>query len=172
MSKNLMAGSWSPIDQQHSLARHSLWLTAVLFILTGCGAQNPDLVPVSGIVTMDGHPVAELIVTFTPIGSTIGNGALGGTDTEGHFLLSDVRGGLGAHEGEYKISLYPAPSSDKAGLPTDVVSSGAIGLPGIFLNPNDTPLRTIVPAVGAQIEIALSVNVENTTIHVQPVTKE
>jgi len=117
---------------------------------------------------MEGQPVAEIIVTFTPTGETLGNGALGGTDTTGCFTLSDVRGGEGARVGEYKVSLYPTPTSDKAGLPTDVVSSGAAGIPDIFMDPNHTPLRATVPASGAEIEVALATHGKDSTVQVKP----
>jgi hypothetical protein len=145
-----------------------LWLAFALLVAAGCGTENPALVPVTGIVTMEGQPVAEVIVTFTPTGETLGNGALGGTDTEGHFTLMDVRGGVGAHAGEYKVSLYPAPTSDTAGLPTDVVSSGSAGIPAVVLNPNDTPLRAIVSASGADVEVSLTRSGEDSTVHVKP----
>jgi hypothetical protein len=145
------------------------WLLVALLASVGCGADNPDLVPVAGIVTMKGRPVAEVIVTFTPTGKTIGNGALGGTDTKGHFALMDVRGGQGAYPGEYKVSLYPTPTSATAGLPTDVVSSGSAGIPAIILDPNNTPLRATVPASGAEVEVALTASGEGSIVNVKPV---
>lgn len=145
-----------------------LCLIFALIVLSGCGATNTALVPVSGIVTMNGQPVAELIVTFTPTGETLGNGALGGTDTGGRFTLMDVRGDAGAYVGEYRVSLYPTPTGDTAGLPTDVVSSGAAGIPAIFLDPNNSPLRAIVPKSGAEVEVVLATNGKSSTVNVTP----
>lgn len=150
-------------------AKQRLWLMVALLVTAGCGADNPALVPVTGIVTMDGHPVAELIVTFTPTGETLGNGALGGTDTEGRFTLADVRGGAGAHMGKYKVSLYPTPSGKAVGLPTDVVSSGAAGIPALLMDPNNTPLRATVPASGAEVEIALTARGKGSAVNVKPI---
>ena len=149
-----------------------LCLITFLIVLAGCSADNPSLVPVNGIVTMDGQPVAEIIVTFTPTGETLGNGAIGGTDTTGRFTLSDVRGDQGAHVGEYKVSLYPTPTSDKAGLPTDVVSSGAAGIPDIFMDPNHSPLRANVPASGAEVEVALAAVEKDSTVDVKPAARD
>ncbi len=112
-----------------------------------------------------------IIVTFTPTGNTLGNGALGGTDTDGTFTLVDVRGGQGAYAGEYKVSLYPTPSSDTAGLPTDVVSSGKAGIPSILLNPNKTPLRATVPETGAEVEVALSSKIQDSKVNVKPINQ-
>lgn len=136
--------------------RSICWVGCALLTVAGCTRDDPLLVPITGQVKLEGSPVAEVIVTFTPTGTTLGNGSLGATDTEGKFTLTDVRGGQGGHVGEYKISLYPAPTKDTQDLPSDVVSSGAIGLPPIFLNPNRTPLRATVPAEGAQVEILLT----------------
>jgi hypothetical protein len=148
------------------LCKPSTGLIVTLFIIAGCSADNPALVPVTGLVTMDSQPIAELIVTFTPTGNTLGNGALGGTNKMGHFTLTDVRGSQGAHMGEYKISVYPTPTSDTAGLPTDVVSSSAAGIPDIFMDPNHSPLRVIVPKSGAEVEVALTRNEKDARVNV------
>lgn len=143
---------------------------AVLALIAGCAGPDPDLVPVEGVVTMDQRPVAELIVTFTPLGSTGGSGALGATDHDGKFILTNVRGGEGAYAGQYRISVYPAPLEEASELPTDVVSSGAAGVPEIYLNPNRSPLRGIVPEQGGRFEIALDSRGENPTVNCHPIT--
>ncbi len=125
-------------------------------VLPGCGTDDPALVPVTGRVTIDDQPVAELIVTLTPVGATAGNGGLGATDEQGSFVLTDVRGGAGLRAGEYKISVYPVPLKSAGDLPTDVVSSGTAGIPAIFTNPNHTPLSVTVGQGGASIEVKLT----------------
>ena len=97
----------------------------VLLAAAGCGGK-PELVPVRGRITLDGQPVKEVVVTFSPIGDTQGNGAMGCTDVEGRFTLTDVRGSAGARVGEYKVSLYPAPTGSRPGDPADVVAKGSI----------------------------------------------
>ncbi len=143
--------------------------TTVLAFVPGCASRDPDLVPVEGAVTMDQRPVAELIVTFTPLGSTGGSGALGATDREGNFSLTNVRGGEGAYAGQYRISVYPAPTEEASDLPTDVVSSGAAGVPDVYLNPNRSPLRGTVPELGGRFEIALDSHGENATVDCHPI---
>jgi hypothetical protein len=160
----------SSIIAQRVCTSRLWWLSLAALVSAGCGSDNPDLVPVTGSVTMEGQAVAEVIVTFTPTGETLGNGSLGGTDTSGHFTLTDVRGSEGAYVGEYKVSLYPTPSSDTAGLPIDVVSSGSAGIPGILLDPNNTPLRATVPAGGAEVEVAIATSSEESTVNVQAAT--
>src|SRR5262245_30272320 len=73
-----------------------------LAAVSGC-ARGPNLVPVSGRVTLDGKPVTEMIVNFTPLGSTEGTGAIAGTDGDGRYTARDARGGQGAHAGEYMV---------------------------------------------------------------------
>ena len=68
-------------------------LESLLFVLVllGCTKSNPQLVPIDGQVTMDGAPLADHVVTFTPVGDTKGSGALGSTDDTGRFSLTDAR---------------------------------------------------------------------------------
>jgi prepilin-type N-terminal cleavage/methylation domain-containing protein len=100
-----------------------------------------------------------------PIAS--GNGKLATTVISTLRCPSDS--GEGAHMGEYKVSLYPTPSSKAAGLPTDVVSSGAAGIPALLMDPNNTPLRATVPASGAEVEIALTARGKGSAVNVKPV---
>ena len=139
-------------------------LLGALVAIGGCGQTNPSLVPVEGRVTLDGNPLPEVVVTFTPIGTTPGNGAVGGTAADGRFTLTDVRGQPGAHAGEYRVSLYPTPVRDPSGVPTDVVSLGATSLPGIYINPNESPLRTTVPPKGCTLEVVLTRSGEGATV--------
>lgn len=124
--------------------------------MTGCTPADPLLVPISGQVLLEGQPVADVIVTFTPIGSTAGSGSLGGTSADGKFTLTDVRGGRGGHVGAYRVSLYPAPPVAGRDLPSDTVSSGRADVPELLRNPNRSPLRATVPPAGAEIEIQLT----------------
>lgn len=127
-----------------------------LLLAAGCG-RNSDLVPVSGRVTLDGKPVKGLIVNFQPLGDTKGNGALSLVGEDGRFTLSDMRGGSGAHVGEYKVSFYPSAAGTKADDPADVVSTGLSGgVPRIYLDPARTPLQATVPPGGGTIEVTLT----------------
>jgi hypothetical protein len=125
-----------------------------MFTLAGCGTQDRPLVPVSGQVTLDGSPLKEVVVNFTPIGETKGSGALAGTNLEGRFTLIDVRGQPGAHVGEYKVSLYPTSVRPPSDVPIDVVMAGnSGGLPEVYINPVYTPLRATIPEGGGNVEI-------------------
>jgi hypothetical protein len=65
-------------------------LVAGLLGLAGCGG-GPRLVPVSGVVTLDGKPYKGAVVSFQPIGSkdddAPGRQSMGVTDEAGRFTL-------------------------------------------------------------------------------------
>jgi hypothetical protein len=126
-------------------------------LLAGCSKKSP-LVPIAGRVTLDGKPVASMIVNFTPLGDTDGNGALGYTNDDGQFTLLDARGETGTYVGEYKVSFYPGLSPNKQIDPRlDVISVPSKGaLPAIYLDPNHTPLIARVPKGGGSIDLLLT----------------
>jgi hypothetical protein len=129
--------------------------------------------PVKGRVTLEDKPVPDMIVNFTPLGETAGNGALACTDANGQFTLLDARGQAGAYVGEYKVSFYPAVSRTKQTDPAlDVISVPSRGgLPAIYLDPNKTPLRATVPQGGGTVEILLTPSGAGATAKVIPQSK-
>ena len=68
---------------------------------TGCG--NRGLGQVSGTVTLDGAPVADATVMFTPLGG--GRPAAGVTDASGKYTLIFDRSGTGAQLGEHVVEI-------------------------------------------------------------------
>ncbi len=76
----------------------------------GCGGAGP--VPVSGAVTYNGEPVADVNVTFLGADGAVATGA---TDAQGQFAkLSPNVPGEGALPGEYKVTITP-----KTNIPDD-----------------------------------------------------
>lgn len=144
-------------------------LTVGLVVVTGCNS-GPKLVPVKGRVTLDGKPVQEMLINFQPVGNTAGEGAHAMTDTDGRFTLSDMRGGTGAHVGEYKVSFYPPLGRKKEGDPsTDVVTDGSkAGLPRIYLDAARSPLRATIPEGGGTAEVILTASGKNTAVKFEP----
>lgn len=61
------------------------------------------MVPVTGIVTLDGVPVADAGVMFAP--TSAGRPAQGTTDATGKFQLTTEQPGDGAMEGEYEVTV-------------------------------------------------------------------
>ncbi len=81
-------------------------------ITFGCGGPDPyGTVPVRGVVTCNGKPVANGVVNFTPMpdqGRADGNRgrvALGKTDSEGRFKLTTYHNDDGALIGRHTVTV-------------------------------------------------------------------
>jgi hypothetical protein len=79
------------------------WLTlALAAIAIGCGGSGTDPVPVEGIVTLDGTPLAGATVMFRPEG---GRPSAGKTDIEGRYRLRYTGERAGAMPGRHVVSI-------------------------------------------------------------------
>ncbi|MEM8947391.1 MAG: hypothetical protein AAGD11_19610 [Planctomycetota bacterium] len=79
---------------------------AVIFgctLLMGCGSSSP-YAPVQGKVTLDGKPLADAAVAFTPKQAG-GRRALGVTRADGTFVLTTLRSGDGALLGDHHVTI-------------------------------------------------------------------
>ena len=65
---------------------HTL-LAVPLLLAVGCSGPGFDFVPVSGRVTKNGQPLANVRVTFQPEGENPGPGSAGTTDADGRYTL-------------------------------------------------------------------------------------
>jgi hypothetical protein len=86
----------------------ALSLIAALSLAAGCGADGPDLVEAGGTVTMDGKPLPDAYVHFTP---EAGRASAGRTDADGKYALSYSQTRMGVIPGRHvvKITTYQAP---------------------------------------------------------------
>jgi hypothetical protein len=94
------------------LRRLRLW-AVLLAGVAGCGGSEPvderlaaldpkALVPAGGVVTVNGKPVATLVITFLPpSGPALGTAE---TDKDGKYQLSSM-GGPGVLPGDYKVAI-------------------------------------------------------------------
>lgn len=82
----------------------------IVVVCTGCSPSPFKLVPVSGVVSLDGQPLAGGIVSFQPIvvGSEVnaGPGSTARTGTDGRFTLATIRGEPGAVVGNHRVKIY------------------------------------------------------------------
>jgi hypothetical protein len=85
-------------------------LRSTIFVLlalsAGCNQAppGPPLVPVAGVITLDGKPLAAADVMFVPQGETPGQGGVARTDAAGAFeLLTQDRKAKGAPVGSYRV---------------------------------------------------------------------
>ncbi len=113
--------AWGPMSM---CSRSTFWLvvlcTSTALAAMGCGGSTggPELHPVTGSVKMDGAPVADARVIFTPKGG--GVTAIGNTNSSGTYTLEYTGGARGAPAGEYGVSI----STFRAGEVTDGDDSG------------------------------------------------
>jgi hypothetical protein len=82
-----------------NLRRQSGWMVA-LVVFVGCStrpADQPEIAPVAGRVTMDGQPLAGVSVVFESERSVL---SFGNTDADGRYKLSYIRSAKGAGLGK------------------------------------------------------------------------
>ena len=89
------------------------WWAFVLFVAllgAGCGGRpaSPKTVPVSGKITLDGKPLANADVSFTPLENKVEGqppfASSGKTDEQGNYTLKlDIDGKDGAVPGSHRV---------------------------------------------------------------------
>jgi hypothetical protein len=79
---------------------------SVLFGVSGCGGDSgdgPEMVKVTGTVLLDGNPVEDALVCFSPQGA--GTAAFGESGENGKFTLRTAGLGDGAVPGKYAVTV-------------------------------------------------------------------
>ncbi len=84
------------VNQKSLVSCLVLWLAWFV----GCGSDLPPLGNVSGKVTMDGEPLAGVIINFKP---EDGRMATGTTDKDGRYTLEYVYGAEGTKVGKSTV---------------------------------------------------------------------
>ena len=127
--------------------RFCLVLCACLFV--GCGPSGPAMLPVSGVVTLDGDPVEGAGVMFSP--SQGGRPAMGTTNAAGEFELTTIEPGDGALVGEHKVTIVKSITTgvepDRDGLSGEVQRGGIKTewiIPERYSKPDESGLTTQV----------------------------
>ncbi len=93
------------------LRRMSALLNIALLTAAGCGAPSdrPELGIVTGVVTLDGEPLAGVLVSFQP---EKGRGSIGLTDEHGRYSLNYVFNVPGAKVGRHTVSISTPPGDE------------------------------------------------------------
>ena len=78
------------------------WPVVAMMLLVGCRESGPEVAPVTGVVTLDGRPLAFADVTFQAEGKSPG---VGRTDKDGRYELMYKRGVVGAPIGPNRVSI-------------------------------------------------------------------
>jgi len=119
----------------------------------GCGSK---LIPVKGVVTIDGKPANHAFVLFTPQDPD-GKVAHGSTDSAGTFQLMTFRPHDGALPGLYKITVaYSKADPTALGPMSPLETQGAerqtkpasLVLPPIYTQIDQTVLKHRIPEDG------------------------
>jgi hypothetical protein len=137
-----------------------LRLTILSIVLAGCGRKD-NLLPVKGMLTLDGKPLAGATVILIPQGLT-GKSACGTAAGDGSFQLA-TSGRDGALPGDYTVIVGVAALEQRGGDPGKgeaaarrrmgtQASPAALSIPSVYGNASTSPLRCTVPVTG---ELAL-----------------
>ena len=86
-------------------------LALALVALGGCGGGGRKVVPVSGVVKVNGVPAANLVVSFQPLGKedeeNPGRGSSAVTDADGRYKLVYDGEKPGALTGKHRVRIFP-----------------------------------------------------------------
>lgn len=137
--------------------------TTLLGLAVGCGGGAdakplPVTVPVSGLVTLDGQPLASATVTFIPQGQTKGTDCKGMTDESGKYVLKQQHGTEGAPPGNYKVVISRLLRGDGTPLPKEGGGDGGIATETLSRRYSDitkTKLTAVVPEKGGEFKFDL-----------------
>jgi len=79
-------------------------LATVGLALPGCGTKGPALIPVSGVVTVDGKPLSSVAVWFDQ-GKGMNPGT-GTSDEAGRFEIATHKLGKGVTPGQHRVLVH------------------------------------------------------------------
>ncbi|MDR3199073.1 MAG: carboxypeptidase-like regulatory domain-containing protein [Planctomycetaceae bacterium] len=109
------------IDSMKKMIPVFLILSLSVLLISGCRDKGEKVIPVTGTITQNGQPLADVRVVFSK--TDTGAMSFAETDTEGHFTLTHTHGKSGAEPGKYHVSVFqkgkpiPLPAGKK---PEDV----------------------------------------------------
>ena len=130
-------------------------LLVSLACIPGCKKNAPIKTDVvTGVITMDGAPLAGARVTFSPVDAS-GSVAIGTTDDSGKYILQTLLGAAdaGTTPGDYIVSVSKTVNeptgkqemSESAGEMMDIMIAKEL-VPAKFTNKKSTPHKATVVA--------------------------
>jgi len=89
-----------------------LLLGVVLLPLTGCGDGGPNLVKVTGTITLNGKPYEGALVEFMPAqGNAVSTLGTDTTGPDGNYRIRSSAGRFGLAPGKYTVKVSKAPAT-------------------------------------------------------------
>jgi hypothetical protein len=80
----------------------------VLLIVCGC-SRGPSYIQIKGTVTLDGKPVADAALNFSPVKAAPGGEPSAGvTDAQGNFTLNTAHDTPGTLQGKCRVTVWKA----------------------------------------------------------------
>ena len=144
------------------IRRQLFALTVLVFVISGCG-DGLVRVSVDGKLTVQGQPLGNTVVQFTPKEGTVGQGAIGMSDEQGKFTVtSSVKDDPGIPAGKYAVRLSRLVAIDGKVLPKDSVEADYPGawesIPAPYFT-DSSPLEITVDKGGAlEIDLPAKLN--------------
>ena len=135
----------------------AVFILATISLIVGCGKSLPQIVPVSGVVTLDGKPLYHAEVRFIPVEQGLDGNMVGAavTDQDGKYTLrlpGRETPGSCAVECAVTINEGPMPAEIREGPNEQVLGASFRSsltnrpIPKIYTRMADTPLRIKVTA--------------------------
>ena len=159
----------------HPGPRRRAAIAALLAAAVGCRGDEPEpahadpdsivLAPVSGVVRLNGTPLARAVVTFMP---PTGATSVGETAGDGRYTLESYGRPGGAPAGHYKVAISylasadgePQGLKDRSGLaPNPKMNAAREVLPPAISDLGRTTLTADVPPAGGPIDFDLKADV-------------
>ncbi|QDV67658.1 hypothetical protein Poly24_13590 [Rosistilla carotiformis] len=129
------------------------------YFCIGCGGDGVNRVGINGQLQSDDGPIANASVQFIPEAGTIGDGALGMSDSEGKFsVISSRDGDGGLPPGNYRVRISQMVDGNGTVLPADATQAeypdSREGIPAPY-STLDSPLEVTISEDGGDVLIAL-----------------
>lgn len=141
-----------------------VFVLLLLGLSQGCGGDGLNRVPIQGVLTAKGSPLANATVQFTPQGGTPGEGALGMSDAEGKFtVISSRRDDPGVPPGEYLVRVSRFVDGKGNALPPEATQAdypdAKESIPAPYSTPS-SPLRVTIAEEGGLVKIDVPAKVK------------
>jgi hypothetical protein len=131
----------------------------VLLLLSaalGCGG-GPTIIPVEGVVKINGKPAGNLLIQFTPESWSESSKVLSATavsNPSGKFVLTCDNGRPGATPGKHKVTVLDNNLSAEGEPPPGGVRKVVPNrIPGRYLSASTTPLEVVVEVGKKEYEV-------------------